>query len=78
MDRLLVELGSEPMSRHQDPDDLICRPCTFQRFLPDGTVMKTFLVHHPFDTANIKTLGDLDVRETFEDVKVRIIMEENQ
>ena len=66
------------MSRHYDPDDFICRPCAFQRFHSDGSIEKTFIIHHPFDQANSKVLGDLDVRETFEGVKVRIIMEEHQ
>ncbi len=47
-----------------DPDDRICKPPTFTRFLPDGTVEKTF---------SIKGLGELVITEYLSGPFIHII-----
>jgi hypothetical protein len=56
-------VGVSGASRHQDVDDMICRPANFIRTLSDGTVEKTFGVRNAFHI-NTQKLGELIVWES--------------
>lgn len=63
------------MSRHQNPDDFICKPTQFIEYREDNTPIKTFGVVQPWGTQSGMPIGCLVVWESMAGPLISITLE---